>query len=65
MSESEVIMDLEAMGNDKSKLMQKYSDAMQAIIKRHGGNLSDVPVNPDHEYHKIQHKLMILNRIQV
>lgn len=64
MSENEVLADLQAEGNNKAKLMQKYSDKMQAILKLHGGNTSDIPMDPNHEYHKIQHKLTILNRLK-
>jgi hypothetical protein len=62
--EHQVLLDLAAMGNNKAKLMQKYSDEMAAIVKVHGGNVSDVPMNPDSEYHKLQHKLTILGRLK-
>lgn len=65
MSEQQVLADLKAVGGNKAKLMQQYSDELQAILKPLGGNQSDVPVNPEHPYHKVQHKLTILGRLHV
>lgn len=63
--EQEVLKDLKTFEGNKSKLMQHYSDEMTAIVKIHGGNVSDVPMNKDSRYHVLQQKLHILNRIQV
>lgn len=62
--ESDVMDDLKGIGMDKAKLMQKYSDKQKEILKMHGGSISDIPVNPDHEYHDIQRKLAVLNNLK-
>lgn len=63
MSERQVLADLKEFNGDKSKLMQHYSNKMQEILNLHGGNVSDMPMNPDSEYHQLQHKLRILGRM--
>lgn len=64
MSEQQVLADLKAAGS-KQKLMQQYSDEMTAIVKLNGGNISDVPADKNHPYYQLQHKLQILNRLNV
>lgn len=59
----EVLKDLEEVKGNKSALMQKYSEKQQTIINRFGGNFSDVPVDKDNEYYKLQEKINILNRM--
>lgn len=60
----DVQIDLAAEGGDRAKLMQKYSDEQAAIVKQYGGSQSDIPVNnPEHEYYKLQTKIMILGRL--
>lgn len=59
----EVLKDLNEVKGSKSVLMQKYSEKQQEIIRRFGGNFSDVPVDKDGEYAKLQEKILILNRM--
>lgn len=59
----EVQNDLKAENGDRAKLMQKYSDRMKELLIPHGGNLSDLPMDPNHEYHKLQRKLMALGKL--
>lgn len=61
--ESTVATELEEMKGDKPKLMQKYSDLQQAILKKYGGNISDIPMDKNHEYHKLQEKIQTLHRM--
>lgn len=59
----EIREDLKRFGGDKAKLMQEYSNRQQSILKDLGGNLSDVPMDPQHSYHQLQLKIMALGRI--
>jgi hypothetical protein len=47
----------------KPELMQRYANRMNEIVKSYGGNLSDLPIDPDNEYYKIQSKLQILSKL--
>lgn len=61
--DSEVRIDLENEKGNKQALMQKYSERQQAIIKSYGGNFSDVPIDGESEYTKLQNKILILHRL--
>lgn len=63
--DAEIRIDLEQVGGNKSKLMQRYSERQQEIVKVHGGNLTDIPIDPEHEYHQIQNKLSLLYRMTI
>lgn len=63
MSQSAVLSDLASMDGNKAKLMQKYSDDQKNILKQYGGNISDLPADKDHMYHKIQDKIQILGKM--
>ena len=60
MSHAIVHAELEAVKGDKVKLMQQYGEKLQAILNEYGGNLSDIPMDATHPYHKIQDKIRIL-----
>lgn len=61
MSEREVVhADLEKFKGDKSALMQHYGEQLQKIVAEHGGNISDIPMNSDNRYHKIQEQIRFL-----
>lgn len=47
----------------KARLMQQYSDRQQEILKPLGGNIGDVPMDPEHEYYKLQEKIMVLGKM--
>jgi cysteine synthase len=51
------------MNGNKAKLMQKYSDDQKKILNQYGGNISDLPADKDHMYHKIQDKISILGKM--
>lgn len=59
----QVLADLDEVGGSKSALMQKYSELQQEIIRRFGGNFTDVPVDKEGVYAQIQDKINILNRM--
>ncbi len=64
MSEQQVLADLEKVKGNRARLMQQYSDEMNAILVANGwGSPSDVPPNAEHPYHKVQHKQHILHRL--
>jgi hypothetical protein len=63
--ERDIHNDLEEVSNDKSKLMQKYSDEMALIVRMHGGNQSDIPATRDHEYWQLKAKLEFLRRVKL
>jgi hypothetical protein len=63
-SESQVRADLQKVFGDKAKLMQQYSDEQKEILSKYGGGISDIPMNPDHEYHKLQDKIRILGQLK-
>ena len=63
MSISQVLAELETEKGDIPKLMQKYGEQLQAILQRHGGNISDLPMNAEEGYAKIQDKIRILGSI--
>lgn len=61
--QARVHSDLLEFKGDKAKLMQKYSDELQAVINQYGGNLSDVPLDKEHVFYKIQERINILGRL--
>lgn len=63
MSQSTVLSDLASMGGNKAKLMQKYSDDQKKILNQYGGNLSDLPADSNHIFHKIQDKINLLGKM--
>lgn len=59
---AEVLDDLKQVNDDKSVLMQKYSDRQKEIL---GGRLiSDLPLGFDDEYYVIGEKKRILNGLE-
>lgn len=59
----EIREELKRFSGDKSKLMQEYSDRQKKILQDLGGNIGDVPMDPEHSYHQLQRKIMALGRI--
>jgi hypothetical protein len=59
----EVREDLKRFSGDRAKLMQEYSNRQQLILKDLGGNLSDIPMDPQHSYHQLQLKIVVLGRM--
>lgn len=62
-TESDVQAELKASGKTKAELMQKWSEELSEIIKSHGGNISDIPPDPDNAYHQLTSKIRILGRL--
>jgi uncharacterized protein (DUF1330 family) len=60
-SVSVVQAELEMLKGDKKALMQKYSEQQQAIIKKYGGNFTDVPPDNNGEYAELQSRIQILH----
>lgn len=60
---SSVLADLQAAGGNKAKLMQQYSDEQRQLLSVYGGNISDIPADVNHPYHKIQDKINVLGRL--
>lgn len=63
MSQTEVIADLVRMGNNKARLMQHYSDEQKKVLAQYGGNLSDIPMEREHPFHKLQDKINLLGKM--
>lgn len=59
---SGVLEDLKQVNDNKSHLMQKYSDRQQEILG--GRQVSDLPLNFDEEYYVIGEKKRILNGLE-
>jgi len=59
----QVLSDLEAMGGDKSKLMQKYGEQQKELLKPYGGNIGDLPYDKEHPYYKLQAKIQTLGTL--
>lgn len=60
---TEVQRDIETFKGDKAKLMQHYADEQRKILNQYGGNFSDLPMDDENPYHKIQAKMALLNQI--
>jgi len=62
-SDAVVRAELEQYKGDMTALMQHYGEQVAKIITLYGGNVSDVPMDPKHEYHQIQEKIRILGAL--
>ncbi len=60
---SVVNADLDKFKGDKAKLMQHYGEQLLEIVKEHGGNISDIPMDVNHIYHKIQDRIRYLGAL--
>ena len=63
MTLTEVQSDIDRFKGDTAALMQNYSDQLKKILNSYGGNLGDVPADPENPYHKINTKVTILNNL--
>ena len=62
--DSEIRADLITEGGNKSKLMQKYGEKLQELLKPYGDSWGDVPMDVEHPIHKLQAKIQRLNTLE-
>jgi hypothetical protein len=62
--DSQIRADLFMVGNDRSKLMQQYSEQLQEMLKPYGGNFGDAPMDAEHPIHKLRAKIQRLNTLE-
>lgn len=60
----ELLTDLQAVGNDKQVLVTKYGERQNTLVRLYGGSVSDIPVDPGSEFHRISAKMRLLSTIK-
>jgi hypothetical protein len=63
--ENELIEEMKKNGLNKQQQMQKWGERQGELIKLNGGSVSDIPVDPTHEYHILDSKIKALNKLNV
>lgn len=63
--DKEILDEMKANGLNKQQQLQKWGEEQLEILKRHGGTISDIPIDPTHEYYALDAKIRALSKLNV
>jgi len=63
--ENEILKEMKENGFNKQQQLQAWGERQGEIIRLHGGSVSDIPVDPTHEYYALDAKIRQLNQLNV